>query len=269
MAYLNNGKPFSDLDDVDDNTFLNHPRQGNSGYVLNDNSANSWEDKRRQVLDERRKIEEQTLQSTKTSLGLLYETEKVGLHTAEELLHQKEQLTNVNEKLDSINSIMRVSQKHLTSMKSIFGGVKNYFSKTTDNNQLNNSRLSTSASESKLQSTVETIRTTSENVNSQMNHPALRRKEVETSGFEEGSASNGPIQTSTSQDFRSRDIDVLLDQNLDEMGQGLGRLKELARGLGDEIESQNSLLDNLATKSERAQDTIANQNRQMKRILKS
>jgi len=268
MAYLSSGKSFNDIEDVDDNTFLNHPRQGQSGYVLNDNSASSWEDKRRQVLDERRKIEEQTLQSTKTSLGLLYETEKVGVQTAEELLHQREQLNNVNSKLESINSIMRVSQKHLTSMKSIFGGFKNYFSKNAENNQMNNKRLSSSASEGKLQNTVESIKSDSDNVNSQMNHPALRRRDIDVSGSREETVS-GDNNDNSSFNAHSREVDAQLDKNLEDMSLGIGRLKNLALGLGNEIDSQNQLLDNLATKSERAQDTIANQNRQMKRILKS
>lgn len=275
MSYIESGKsnPFSEIEDVDDSTFLNHPRQGQSGYVLNNgSSANVWEDKRRQLLEDRRKIEEETLQSSKRTLGLLYETEKVGLSTAEELLHQREQLQNVDEKLDSINSIMRVSQKHITSMKSIFGGVKNYFSKNADSSSaaVNGKRIPLSTSESKLHNTVESIRTVSDNA-AQHNHPALRNRAPNPFGDEEkGVTPSSKVSNSTSAyDLNSRKVDQELDQNLEEVGMGISRLKELAMGLGNEIDSQNQLLDNLATKSERAGDTITNQNRQMKRILKS
>lgn len=274
MSYIQSGKanPFSEIEDVDDSTFLNHPRQGQSGYVLNkDGSANVWEDKRRQLLEDRRKIEEETLQSSKRTLGLLYETEKVGLQTAEELLHQREQLQNVDEKLDSINSIMRVSQKHITSMKSIFGGFKNYFSKNGDSSSaaVNGKRLPLSTSESKLHNTVESIRTVSDNA-AQQNHPALRNRAVNPFDEEKGVTPSSKVPSSTSAyDLHSRKVDEELDKNLEDVGMGISRLKELAMGLGNEIDSQNQLLDNLATKSERAGDTITNQNRQMKRILKS
>lgn len=268
MSYLKSGKSFNDIEDVDDSTFLNHPRHGSSGYILSNNSAVSLEDKRLQLLEEKRQIEQRTLQSTKNSLGLIYETEKVGLQTAEELLHQREQLNNVDEKLDSINSIMRVSQKHLTSMKSIFGGFKNYFSKGNEQAGVNKpTRLSSSTSDNRLQQTVETIRKDEGDVNSQSRHPAMRKKELPT--FDEEPPSTNNYNKGNSFQQISRNVDRQLDENLSEMSMGINRLKDLALGLGTEIESQNQLLDTITSKSERAQDTISNQNRQMKRILKS
>ncbi|CAG2162170.1 unnamed protein product [Oppiella nova] len=213
LPVTNGNNRDSTVEDVDDMTFLRHPRQGSSGYMLANtdtttDSNTEWEDKRRQLLAERRAIEERTLESSKVSLGLVYETEKTGIETAEELVRQREQLDNVEEKLDSMNSIMRVSQKHLTSMKSIFGGFKNYFSKNETN-------------------------------------PTIANK----------SQSNG--------------MDHKLDQNLSEIDLGLGRLKNLALGLGSEIEEQNQSLDRITGKAERAEDTLQHQNRQMKRILKN
>lgn len=77
--------PFLDDDDVDDDEFLNHPQQGTGGYMLGSPSGgqSEWEDKRKQLLLERRRIEERTLQSTNNSLGLLHESEQVGILTAE------------------------------------------------------------------------------------------------------------------------------------------------------------------------------------------
>ncbi|GFR07628.1 synaptosomal-associated protein 29 [Trichonephila clavata] len=121
MAREIKSNPFLDDDDVDDNEFLNHPRQGKSGYILSNNSAgseqNQWEIRRQQLLEERRRIEERTLQSTNNSIGLLHESEQVGILTAEELVKQREQLENIEENLDFINSTMRTSQKHINSLK--------------------------------------------------------------------------------------------------------------------------------------------------------
>lgn len=82
---IKSSNPFLDDDDVDDDEFLSHPQQGSSGYMLGSPSGqqNEWEEKRKQLLMERRKIEERTLQSTNNSLGLLHESEQVGILTAE------------------------------------------------------------------------------------------------------------------------------------------------------------------------------------------
>lgn len=122
MSYIKGNRPnFHEEDEVTDEEFL---RSGRNNY-----SNDSKEGSLQQIQDENKRLQQSALQSTRTTLGLIYETEKVGLGTAEELLHQREQLENVDQKLDGINSIMRVSQKHITSMKSVFGGIKNYFSK--------------------------------------------------------------------------------------------------------------------------------------------
>ncbi|GIY95196.1 synaptosomal-associated protein 29 [Caerostris extrusa] len=125
---VKSANPFLDDDeDIDDNDFLNHPRQGKSGYMFGNDSGNEqneWEIKRKQLLEERRRIEERTLQSTNNSLGLLHESEQVGILTAEELVKQREQLENIEENLDVINNTMRTSQKHINSLKSIFEVLK-------------------------------------------------------------------------------------------------------------------------------------------------
>lgn len=278
MSLVNNSNKFSDnCEDVDDMTFLRHPRHGSSGYLLASNEPNSeWEDRRKQLLDERHAIEERTLQSSKVSLGLVYETEKTGIETAEELVRQKEQLENVEEKLDSMNAIMRVSQKHLTSMKSIFGGFKNYFSKNSEtiptiNKNQTNSIGSRPAlhSDSPLADTIDSIRSES-NANSTRNHPVLGQRGIDTNGFRLDDDSNQKFEDRHESDSmsRSRQIDRQLDENLSEIDLGLGRLKHLALGLGSEIEDQNQTLDRITGKAERVEDTLQHQNRQMKRILK-
>lgn len=50
----------------------------------------------------------------------------------QDLLHQREQLENVDRKLDKMKQDTRISQKHITSIKSVFGGLKNYFSGNKD-----------------------------------------------------------------------------------------------------------------------------------------
>lgn len=116
--------PFYDPEEVDDDDFLNHPRAGNAGYVLPQHHSNYQRpansgagpapvDKRQQLLQQKREIEQRTLESSNRSLGLLYESEKVGQATAEELARQKEQLKSTEQRLDDINSTLKQSERHL------------------------------------------------------------------------------------------------------------------------------------------------------------
>lgn len=145
-----------DSHDVDDDDFLNHPRSGSSGYMLQ-NSQNigsisasnqypssgvhrealgldtegnreSGINRAQALMQKRREIEERTLDSSNRSLGLLFESERAGAATAEELNRQKEQLKRTEERLDDINSTLKTSERHLQGIKSVFGGIKNYFS---------------------------------------------------------------------------------------------------------------------------------------------
>ena len=256
-------------DDVDDMTFL---KSRPPNYVLGDSSLGNrnpsdqdYVQKRQQLLEERRRIEERTLASAKSSLGLIYESEKVGLSTAEELVRQGEKLSNIDTHLDSMNSTMRTTQKHLTSMKSLFGGIKGYFSKSTETPPLSSSSTNDASSrpkyDSKLGSTIDSM--SNEPVRS-ANHPTFQRKGIVFEEDEEDSGNN----RRTGYSARSQEIEKALDSNLTELDMGLGRLKNLAIGLGSEIESQNEMIERIMTKEERAEETLGYQNRQMKQILK-
>jgi len=267
--------PFLDDDDVDDFEFLSHPQQGQSGYMLNSGGAgkerNEWEVKRLQLLEEKRRIEERTLQSTNSSLGLLHESEQVGVLTAEELLKQREQLQNIEENLDTINNTMRTSQKHINSLKSIFGGIKNYFSKgnTSDTVSRPPSEIIPSRKlPSNLHDTVGDLR--SDSKQNEAAHPAFRIRDLPYDDDEAHDALTTKEKTpspSASSRF-TNDIDGKIDQNLDHLSMGLGRLKNLAIGLHDEIDQQNDMIDAIHNKADKADETLEYQNRQIKRILK-
>ncbi len=66
---------FSTTEEVDDESFL---RSGRRAY-----ESSTIEDRHQQMLEERRKIEERTIQSSFRSVGLLRESEDIGAATAE------------------------------------------------------------------------------------------------------------------------------------------------------------------------------------------
>ena len=141
---------YTEEDDIEDDEFLRRSKGGGGGagnYMLPNHGAAAAQahahaqahgghaaavdpiDARRQMLmEKRREIEERTLDSSQRSLGLLHESERVGVATAEELSRQKDQLRGTEQRLDDINSTLKQSERHLQGIKGIFGGLRNYFS---------------------------------------------------------------------------------------------------------------------------------------------
>ena len=75
-----------DEDEVDDETFLRHSKSGSSGYMLPNHlhqEKNALEDKRLQLLERKKIIEERTVQSSERSISLLRDSEQIGVATAE------------------------------------------------------------------------------------------------------------------------------------------------------------------------------------------
>ncbi|XP_050048980.1 synaptosomal-associated protein 29 [Dermacentor andersoni] len=289
MASAGRGKtaanPFLDdeIEDVDDFTFLNSARKSSSPYSLGNeqNLRNQqWEQQREQLLLERQQLEDSILQSSNSAVRVLYDTEQVGIATAEELAHQGEQLRNVDRKLDTINTNLKVSQKHLNSMKSIFGSIKSYFrggsSADASRNVGATAGFGIDEEEeerpaTELEKTLNKVKQDS-STSRPSTHPAFRVRGLDTSGFgagfedEKGDFAVRPQQAPYKS--RTAEVEQKLDSNLEELGSGLGRLKFLAQGLGKELDDQNELLDNLTEKTDLAEGTVVHQNSQIRRILK-
>jgi synaptosomal-associated protein 29 len=65
-----------------------------------------------------------------------------------------------------------------------------------------------------------------------------------------------------------QNMQKVIDRNLEDMCSSLSRLKGLAEGLGEEIDTQNEMLDRLNDKTDKADFTILRQNKEMNKILK-
>lgn len=286
MAGAGRGKvganPFLDDDaeeDVDDFTFLSSAKKGSSAYSTNagQNLRNQqWEQQREQLLLERQQLEDSILQSSNSAVRVLYDTEQVGIATAEELAHQGEQLRNVDRKLDNINTNLKVSQKHLNSMKSIFGSIRSYFRGGSNADASRNAAPGAEVEErspTELEKTLDKVKQDGTSSRPPTTHPAFRVRGLDTSGFgagfedDKGDFSAPPPQQPA---YKSRTVEIeqKLDSNLAELDSGLGRLKFLAQGLGKELEDQNELLDHLTDKTDMTEGTVVHQNSQIRRILK-
>ncbi|GFG37036.1 hypothetical protein Cfor_05432 [Coptotermes formosanus] len=257
-----------DDDDVDDETFLRHSTSGSAGYMLPNHLHQEKiprEDNRLQLLERKKAIEERTIQSSERSLSLLRDSEQIGVATAEELFRQREQLERTEKRLDDINNTLRFSQKHIQGIKSVFGSLKNYLSgKSGDQTPGPSFKESDSSSSNAgmmvaASRLVDTVDNSRGNIGSAMeNHPGLTIR---------GLAGDDDIvrrpNTSSGQN-----VNKIIDRNLEDMCTSLTRLKGLAEGLGEEIESQNEMLDRLTDKTDTADFTITRQNKDMNKLLK-
>lgn len=264
----NTSNLFEEEDDVDDETFLrysrprNQPTQPSSAPYNAPNSGyggqlGELERQRQAMLERQREIEQRTLDSSARSIGLLRDSEQIGVATAEELVRQREQLENTNKRLDDINTNLRFSQKHLNGIKSVFYGLKNYISgkseQTPPRSTLSPSSNVGGPSGSGLNETIDNIPRMSgeERYNS---HPSTRLK-----GLDE--------QPSAAPVTDSQRVNEILDANLDEMVQAITRLKGLGTALSEEIDAQNELIDTIQDKAEVADITVGKQNKQMNKLL--
>jgi synaptosomal-associated protein 29 len=177
------------------------------------------------------------------------------------LIRQREQLERTDKRLDDINSTLRFSQKHIQGIKSVFGGLKNYFSGSKSMDLAPGSSatgLKTPESPvspmsninlvDKLNSNAEYIRQNSE-------HPFFR---IHGLSQEEENYHKVP----------DKNIAAVLEKNLDEMSGSIARLKGLAIGLSEEIDTQNDLIDSITDKAEKADITLQRQNKDIRHLLK-
>ena len=74
---------------------------------------------------------------------------KCVLHFLQELLRQREVIQNIEKKTDEINSTLTTSQRHINNIKSVFGGIKNWWAGKKD--------ASSAASEEKRGSSLDSI----------------------------------------------------------------------------------------------------------------
>ncbi|KAK6620962.1 hypothetical protein RUM43_011261 [Polyplax serrata] len=241
---------FAFEDDIDDEKFLKNSRNysytgqpnGNSFYS---SPQGSFEDKKAQLLERKKAIENETLESTERSLYLLRESEETGIATAEELQRQREQLERADRNLDTINSALRTTQRKIDGIKSVFGSFKNYLTRKSD----------PLGGTSKPTTITPIDRQTYSNSNkssepSQSVHPGLKIR-----GLAEDPAS-------------SLSVSEKIDKNLDHMFGNISTLKNLALEMGNEIEYQNSLIEDITYKADKADITIKKQTKEMNRIIK-
>ncbi|KYO25477.1 synaptosomal-associated protein 29 [Alligator mississippiensis] len=262
-AYSKSYNPFDD-DDED-----LKPVRWNDG--ADDSLEDPAERQRREAANKQRCLQQEvlrrstaTVDSTHRSLALIYESEKVGVATSEELVRQGEALKRTEQMVDKMEQDLKTSQRHMNNIKSVFGGFVNYFkskppeTKPEQNGAPEyyaNSRLKEAMASSKEQE-----------AKYQESHPNLRKLdnlECEISGANSGYSVQPDIYPKNQQ---VRAYHQKIDSNLDEMSSGLSRLKNLALGLQTEIDEQDTVLDRLTQKVETLDVNITSTERKVRQL---
>lgn len=249
-------------------------------YVPKEDGKTPFDDKRQRMQQMVHASEDRQLESTQRALASIYESEAMGTATAEELLRQKEVLNNIERKTDEINSTLTVSQRHINNIKSVFGGVKNWWQGKKDTTQPQaEGREASPLDKFVKKDNAETGSSggqaggDSYGSGGESSYGVRGVRDADLDSRFMAGASSSQYRPSGSglqyvQPITRSAREEELDKNLGMMSDGMGRLKMLAMGLGEEIEAQNEQLDRITPKVDRSNDLLENQNRQMGRILK-
>nr|XP_033812494.1 synaptosomal-associated protein 29 [Geotrypetes seraphini]XP_033812495.1 synaptosomal-associated protein 29 [Geotrypetes seraphini]XP_033812496.1 synaptosomal-associated protein 29 [Geotrypetes seraphini] len=245
-------RSYNPFDEEEDEDF--RPSKWNDGAHTDEDPA---ERRRREATERQQHLRQEvmrrteaTVDSTNRSLSLIYESEKIGVDTSEELIRQGEALRRTERMVDKMEQDLKTSQRLINNIKSVFGGFVNYFkSKPTEVPPVQNGAPEARAS-SKLQEAISTSK--EQESNYQASHPKLRN--LDTSGF--GASTSEVSSSSSSTDYypknqQLRNYHQKIDKNLDDMSSGLGRLKDLALGLQTEIDDQDDLIGRVTDKVDR------------------
>jgi len=217
---------------------------------LDDDDEEGYDPNRDYMQQKMERKNNNMLQSTERSLRMLEESEQLGVATAVELDRQGEVLRRTETRVDKMQEDLKQSDRHLRSIKSLWGAFMNKFSKEPPPSSV------------------------SEDVG--MNNGDML-KPKSTNPFEDDSGSSSPIsggnsfrreRAMTSSNRRTpTSVEDQIDDNLDLMGNQLAKLKGLGRDLHGELVAQDSILDRLNQKTARTDSKMHATNQEMLRQL--
>lgn len=194
-------------------------------------------------------VTDESLESTRRILGLAVESQDAGIKTVTMLDEQGEQLTRIEEGMDQINKDMREAEKTLTELNKCCGLCLCPCNRTKN---FESDKSYKSAWGDGVENSTDRV------VSSQPGRVTNNQPQT-TVG-----ASGGYI-TRITNDAREDEM----DENLAQVGNILGNLKNLALDMGSEIDSQNKRIDRINEKADTNKDRIDQANVRAKKLIDS
>ena len=192
------------------------------------------------IQNEKQLYEKHMLDSTNRSLRLIEESKEVACKTEEELDRQEESLLRTERHLDKINSDMDVANRHITSLKSIWGTIGNYFRKPPQPKPV-----------------------PVENETSVRPNPEIGAEGHSKGGFDMGWEESKDVYSS-----RTTDVNAAIDKSLDGMMSGLTELKGHALLFGETLDRHDDIIERVTYKATVADKKIADSDKQINKILR-
>ncbi|XP_069588641.1 synaptosomal-associated protein 23 [Ranitomeya imitator] len=190
-------------------------------------------------------VTDESLESTRRMLTLAEQSQDAGVKTLTMLDEQGEQLKRVEEGLDQINKDMREAEKNLTELNKCCGlcvcpGRRSKNFETGD--------VYKKAWGSKEQGSEDVVSKQPRQVNGQQ--PS-------------GAGQSGGYIKKVTNDAREDEM----DENLQQVGNIIGNLKSMALDMGNEIDSQNKMIDRINEKAITNKDRIDEANTRAKKLI--
>ncbi|XP_061467280.1 synaptosomal-associated protein 23 [Rhineura floridana] len=192
-------------------------------------------------------VTDESLESTRRILGLAIESQDTGIKTITMLDEQGEQLNRIEEGMDQINKDMREAEKNLTELNKCCGLC------VCPCNRTKNFESS------------KTYKTTwSDGIENSTDHVVSKQpgRVVNYQQQTSGGTTGGYIGRITN-DAREDEM----EENLSQVGNILGNLKNMALDMGSEIDSQNKQIDRINEKAETNKDRIEQANVKAKKLI--
>ncbi|NWR09186.1 SNP29 protein, partial [Paradoxornis webbianus] len=205
-----------------------------------------------------------TADSTTRSLSLLYESERIGVAASEELVRQGEALKRTEQMVDKMDQDLKTSQRHINSIKSVWGGLVNYFKAKPPESKPEQNGAPEYYANSRLKEAI--VSSKEQESKYQESHPNLRKLDNSDNDFNKADLVSSVQKDAYPKNQQLRAYHQKIDTNLDEMSSGLSRLKSLALGLQTEIEEQDDMLDRLTKKVETLDVNIKNTDRKVRQL---
>lgn len=194
-------------------------------------------------------VTDESLESTRRILGLAIESQDVGIKTITMLDEQGEQLNRIEEGMDQINKDMREAEKTLTELNKCCGLCVCPCNRTKN----------FEASKAYRATWGDGTENSADHVIS-MQPRSLNRQQPQTSG-----GPSGGYITRITNDAREDEM----DENLAQVGNILGNLKNMALDMGNEIDAQNKQIDRINVKADTNRERIEQANIRAKKLIEN
>ena len=192
------------------------------------------------IQNEKQLYEKRMLDSTNRSLRLIEESKDMACKTEEELDRQEESLVRTETQLDRINNDMDIANRHITSLKSIWGTIGNYFRKPPQPKPM-----------------------------PVKEEPSVKPNlDIGAEGHSKGGFDMGWEESKDVYSSRTTDVNAAIDKSLDGMMSGLTELKGHALLLGETLDRHDDIIKRVTYKATLADEKIEDSDRQINKILR-